>query len=165
MKGFEIQRIIAVLIVIVSIAISTFFNSNEELYRVERVVDGDTVIISKDGEEIKTRLIGINTPETVDPRKPIECFGKEASDFLKQKIEGKYVSIENDETQQKYDRYDRELVYMYFNDVLINRLMIEEGYAYEYTYDVLYLHQEDFKKTEEYARENSVGLWGAGCGE
>jgi len=130
---------------------------------VTRVVDGDTVIINS-GE--KVRLIGINTPETVDPKKQRECFGKEASDESKKILTGRTVHLETDPSQDLYDKYGRMLAYVFLQDgTNFNQLMIENGYGYEYTYDLPYVYQKDFKQAEIEAQKNKRGLWASGvCG-
>ena len=132
-------------------------------YSVERVIDGDTIDISFNGTKTRVRLIGINTPETVDPRRPVQCFGKEASARAKELLSGKEVFIELDPSQDRYDKYGRLLAYIYLpNGVFFNELMIKEGYAYEYTYRVPYKYQEEFKQAERDARTNKRGLWADG---
>lgn len=129
-------------------------------YKVTDVVDGDTIKISMN-EEIETlRLIGMDTPETVDPRKPVQCFGKEASSKGKELLLGKTVTIEADSTQDTRDKYGRLLVYVYRDDGLFyNKYMIEQGYAHEYTYEAAYKHQKEFKAAEQSAKTNQKGLW------
>lgn len=135
-------------------------------YTVTRVVDGDTIVITFDNVSEKVRLIGINTPETVDPRKPVECFGKEASNRMKALAEGKTVYIETDATQGERDKYQRILAYVYLEDgQMLNRKMLDEGYAYEYTYFHPYKYQNDFKQAQAFAKNTKLGLWGDGaCG-
>lgn len=134
--------------------------NNFTYYKVERVIDGDTININKDGNIETIRLIGINTPETVDPRRPIQCFGKEASNEAHQILDNNFIRIENDFSQAKYDKYGRELVYLWTKDGLFfNEFMIQNGFAYEYTYDSPYKYQADFKSLEKEARYNSLGLW------
>jgi micrococcal nuclease len=130
------------------------------LYEVVKVVDGDTIDLRMEGEVIRVRLIGINTPETVDPRKPVECFGKEASMRMKVFLSGGRVSLQYDSSQGMEDKYARRLAYVYLPDgTFINELMIAEGYAYEYTYRTPYQYQRTFKESERLARLNSLGLW------
>ncbi len=134
--------------------------SQTDLFLVTGVVDGDTVTIDIDGKSETLRLIGINTPETVDPRKPVECFGKEASNKAKQVLEGKMVRIENDITQGERDKYGRLLVYIFLEDgTSFNKYMIDEGYAYEYTYNLPYKYQQDFKQAQRNAQGAQKGLW------
>ncbi|MCX6738644.1 MAG: thermonuclease family protein [Candidatus Parcubacteria bacterium] len=137
-----------------------------EFYDVVRIVDGDTLVARIDGVEEKIRLIGINTPETVDPRKMVECFGKEASDEAKRILTKKSVRIETDPSQDLYDKYGRMLAYIFLEDgTNFNQLMISNGYGYEYTYHLPYKYQKEFKQAEKYARENKKGLWADGvCG-
>lgn len=133
---------------------------SSELYKVVKVVDGDTIDISIDGKTERLRLIGMDTPETVDPRKPVQCFGNEASKKAKEMLEGKSVKIEADPTQGERDSYDRLLRYVYLEDgTSFNKKMIEDGYAYEYTYSIPYKYQSEFKKAEEEARNSNRGLW------
>lgn len=133
------------------------------LYPVVSVVDGDTLKISMDGATETIRLIGINTPETVDPRKSVECFGTEASNKAKSVLTGKKVSIETDVSQGERDKYGRLLAYVFLeNGTNFNKMMISEGYAYEYTYNTPYKYQSEFKTAEADARNNKVGLWADG---
>ncbi len=131
-----------------------------DYYSVIRVVDGDTIVVDINGNIEKLRLIGLDTPETVDPRKPVQCFGVEASNKAKELLEGKKVKLENDISQGERDKYNRLLRYVYLEDgTLFNKLMIESGYGHEYTYVIPYKYQEEFMKAETYARENNLGLW------
>ncbi len=133
---------------------------------VVRVVDGDTLVVRIDGDEEKIRLIGLDTTEVVDPRKTVECFGKEASDEAKRILTGKSVRIETDPSQGLYDKYGRMLAYVFLSDgTNFNRRMIENGYGYEYTYRLPYKYQKEFKQAEKYARENKKGLWADGVCE
>jgi micrococcal nuclease len=129
-------------------------------YKVTRVVDGDTLVVDMNGVQEKVRLIGINTPETVDPRKTVECFGKEASSRMKSLAEGKLVRLEGDDTQDARDVYGRLLEYVYLEDgEMLNRKMVAEGYAYEYTYMTPYRYQQDFRDVQNIARISARGLW------
>jgi micrococcal nuclease len=106
------------------------------------------------------RLIGINTPETVDPRRPVECFGKEASNRMKELAKGEIVKLEYDETQSTRDAYGRLLAYVYLEDgEMLNRKMIAEGYAYEYTYMLPYRYQKEFRELQTLAKTSKRGLW------
>ncbi len=129
-------------------------------YTVTKVVDGDTLHIDINGKDEKVRLIGINTPETVDPRTPVQCFGKEASARMKELSQGKLVRIEYDESQNTRDVYGRILAYVYLEDgQMLNRKMIAEGYAYEYTYLTPYKYQKEFRELQTLARTSLRGLW------
>jgi len=133
-------------------------------YNVVKVVDGDTIAIDLDGKSETLRLIGIDTPETVDPRKPVECFGLEASNVAKEALAGKRVYIEMDSTQGERDKYGRLLAYVYREDgFFFNKSMILSGYAYEYTYDTSYKYQNEFKEAQKDAEINQRGFWAPGA--
>lgn len=136
----------------------------EETFEVVRAVDGDTIVLNINGKAETLRLIGIDTPETVDPRKPVQCFGKEASDKAKATLNGKIVKIEADPSQGERDKYQRLLRYVFLEDgTSYNKMMIEEGYAHEYTYNLPYKYQAEYKEAETSARDNKRGLWGDVC--
>lgn len=138
----------------------------ENFYVVSRVIDGDTIEVMKSGTKEKVRLIGINAPETVDPRRKVECFGREASAYAKEILLGQKVRLMSDDSQTKYDKYGRLLAYMYREDGLfVNKHMIEEGYAYEYTYKVPYLFQKEFKEAQRTAEVEGKGFWAEGVCE
>ncbi len=127
---------------------------------VVRVVDGDTVDVNLDGVTTRLRLIGINTPETVDPNKPVECYGPEASKRAHVLLDGQSVLLEGDSSQDERDKYNRLLRYIWFEDGrLFNMEMVLEGYAYEYTYQVPYKYQAAFKAAQRQAEEAQRGLW------
>lgn len=133
---------------------------SNNLYLVVSVIDGDTIDIDMDGKIERLRLIGIDTPETKDPRKPVQCFGQEASDKATELLLNQKVKLELDPTQSERDKYDRLLAYVYREDGLFfNKWMVENGYAYEYTYNVPYKYQVEFKEAEDNARSNQLGLW------
>jgi len=131
-------------------------------YEVVRVVDGDTVVVepnpSPASERGRTvRLIGVDTPETVHPSKPVEHFGREASAFTKRMAAGRRVRLEFD--QERQDRYGRTLAYVYLEDgTLLNAELIRQGYGHAYTrFPFRYL--EEFRALEREAREQRRGLW------
>lgn len=128
--------------------------------KVVKVIDGDTVDVEFDGRTIRLRLIGLNTPETVDPRRPVECYGREASAKAHELLEGQTVWLEDDPSQQNRDRYDRLLRYIWLPDGrMYNLELIAQGYAYEYTYNLPYAYQAVFKQAEQAARDQNLGLW------
>ncbi|MBI5195074.1 MAG: thermonuclease family protein [Nitrospirae bacterium] len=123
---------------------------------VTKVIDGDTFEYSKG---VKVRLIGVDTPETVDPRKDIQWFGTEAGKKLRELILGRKVCLkqERDRTQD-IDKYGRLLRYAWLEDFFVNAEIIRQGYGFVYTkYPFQYM--EDFKVYERHARENNLGLW------
>lgn len=130
------------------------------LYEVNKVIDGDTIDVLIDGKKKNIRLIGIDSPETVDPRKPVQCFGKEASSKAKEVLKGKKVSLEADTSQGERDKYDRLLRYVFLEDgTNFNKLMIAEGFAHEYTYDLPYKYRDEFIEAEKTASQQKLGLW------
>lgn len=134
-----------------------------KLYTVVSVTDGDTIKVDYEGVITPVRLIGVNTPETVDPRKPIECFGREASDYLKGLLTGRQVALEADPSQTDRDKYNRLLRYVYLDGEDINLKIISEGYGYEYTYNVPYAKQSTYKAAQSTAEANDRGLWSPGA--
>ena len=137
---------------------------------VTRVVDGDTIEVeitartegpgageAAIGEEYDVRLIGIDTPESVKPDSPVECFGKEASDAAKALLEDEEVTLVKD--VEETDRYDRLLRYVYLGDEMANARLVVNGYAAAYTYPPNVRHADLFVGLEADARENDRGLW------
>lgn len=146
----------------VAVAATSFPTSatQSNFYKVSSVIDGDTIQVAINGEKTTLRLIGIDTPETVDPRKPVQCFGKEASAKAKSLLSGKSVRLESDPTQGERDKYQRLLRYVFLEDgTNFNKLMINEGYAHEYTYNIPYKYQSEFKQAQKEAGEDKRGLW------
>ena len=131
------------------------------LYKVEHVVDGDTIDVTIEGEVKRVRYIGVDTPETVHPSKAVECFGAEASAKNKELVEGKLVRLERDISET--DKYGRLLRYVYVDDVFINMALVEGGYASTLTYPPDVEYNEEFRLAEASARTEKRGLWGAGC--
>ncbi len=131
-----------------------------EAQRVERVVDGDTIIVGGVG---RVRLIGVDTPESVDPRRPVEFFGREASAFTKRLVGGKRVRLEYD--WERTDRYGRTLAYVHLPDgTFLNAEIIRQGYGHAYT-RFPFKHLDRFRQFEREARQAGRGLWGATPGD
>ena len=130
-----------------------------EVYAVLAVVDGDTIDIKTATGKDRVRLIGIDTPETVDPDKPVQCFGPEASNKLKSLISGKQIKLEADSSQDNRDKYNRLLRYVFLDGKSINLQMVSNGYAREYTYRTAYKYQAEFKQAETDAKAAELGLW------
>lgn len=129
--------------------------------RVTRVVDGDTIEVEIGGAEYDVRYIGIDTPETVHPSKPVGCFGPEASARNKALVEGKPVGLEKDVSET--DRYGRLLRYVWVGEEMVNAALVRDGYAQSSTYPPDVKHQEMFVDLQRQAREAGRGLWGAVC--
>ncbi|HEY9583831.1 MAG TPA: thermonuclease family protein [Candidatus Paceibacterota bacterium] len=175
MKKYKLKIILILIIILVS-TLGTYFSrpnykkkipkiDPKEEYKVYKILDGDTFQIKVKKDIVTVRMLGVDTPETVDPRKTVQCFGKEASDKTKEILNGKSVKLELDSTQSKTDKFQRILAYVYVDDLLVNKYLIEIGYAHEYTYDIPYRKQAEFKEKEREARKGKFGLWGNACGE
>jgi len=128
---------------------------------VTRIVDGDTVEVQIEGQTFKLRYIGIDTPETVAPGQPIECFGKEASARNSELVLGKTVGLEKDVSET--DRYGRLVRYVWLDGRMIDALLVEEGYATAYTYPPDVRYASMFVALQAQAREAGRGLWGPAC--
>ncbi|WP_211220884.1 thermonuclease family protein [Jeotgalicoccus marinus] len=125
-----------------------------------RVVDGDTVnVLNEQNEELKLRLLLIDTPETVHPNKPVEPFGPEASARLTELLNsGEQLYIEYDEGA-KTDHYDRELVYLYVGDTNVHEVLLEEGLArVGYIYEQQ-KYLDEFRAAEQIAKDQQIGIW------
>jgi len=126
-------------------------------FQVERVIDGDTLVLATLGT---VRLIGVDTPETVHPTKPVQYFGREASAFLRNLVLSRSVHVEYDQT--RVDRYGRTLAYLYLESgVLVNLEIVRQGYGFAYTAFPFRLMAE-FRAAERDAREQQRGLWAPG---
>lgn len=123
---------------------------------VRRVIDGDTIELA-DGSRV--RYIGVDTPETVHPKKQIECFGKEAKERNRQLVEGKRVTLEQDVSNT--DRYGRLLRYVTVDGIVVNETLIREGYALPLTIPPDMRSAQRFRALAQEAREAQRGLWGA----
>lgn len=136
---------------------------------VTKVSDGDTIHAVVDGIDYPVRIIGADTPETVDPRKPVQCFGPQASDRTKGVLTGQVVVLTPDPTQGDKDRYGRLLRYVNLaDDTDWSAELITEGLAREYTYDTPYQRKAAYVAAQDKARAAGVGAWapveGGGCG-
>lgn len=131
--------------------------------RVVKVVDGDTIDIVPAastglGKVERLRLIGVDTPETKDPRRPVQAFGKEASAYLKGRLLGRDVRLAFE--RQLRDRYGRLLAYAFLEDgACVNLDIVAEGYGHAYV-KYPFIMMDDFVAAEREARERRRGLWG-----
>jgi micrococcal nuclease len=133
------------------------------LYRVVKMLDGDTLVTNAAGHEVTVRLIGMDTPEVVDPRKPVQCFGPEASHKAKELLLEKEVYLEKEKAKGDYDVYGRVLAYAHLSSgEFYNKHMIENGFAKEYTFNrEEYKYQKEFKEAQAIAKKEKRGMWGA----
>ncbi len=129
-----------------------------ETFEVLKVIDGDTIAVLKGGSSETIRLIGINAPETG------QCYTGEATQKLKDLVAGSSVSLELDRSQGERDKYDRLLAYVFTEDGSnAAEVLIEGGFAKEYTYSKPYKYQSEFKEAQADAQTAGVGLWAAGA--
>ncbi len=143
----------------VSLAMAANINP-AKLYKVTDIIDGDTFKVKVDGKEITVRMLGINTPEVVDPRKPVECSGPEASAETKSLLKGREVKLALNPNREKTDNYNRLLAFVYRDDgIFINELLIKDGFAREYTVGKPYQYQSEFRDAEKQAKMAGKGLW------
>jgi micrococcal nuclease len=132
--------------------------------RVLEVIDGDTVKVRLGRKEETVRLIGVDTPETKDPRKEVECFGREASRFTTSALEGRQVWLTYKPNERR-DKYDRLLAYLWLNldedpePEMFNEELVRKGYARVYPF-FPFEYLEEFRQDEARARARRLGLWG-----
>jgi endonuclease YncB( thermonuclease family) len=130
----------------------------QKMFLVTEVIDGDTIRVNVRGKSESVRLLAIDTPETKDPRKPVQCFGNEATKKMQAFVSGKYVKLVDDKSQGNRDKYQRLLRYVYDGKTFINREMVAQGFAFSYKqYPTKYL--DEFNRLEQVAREKNLGLW------
>ena len=136
------------------VADNTYKARADGLFKVVQVIDGDTIELE---DKTVVRYIGVNTPETKDPRKPVECYGQEAYFKNKEWVEGKVVRLEKDVSDK--DKYGRWLRYVCLDDKMINEQLVRQGFAQVATYppDVKYVDR--LLSAEEYSEKNNLGLW------
>jgi len=127
--------------------------------QVVRVIDGDTIVVVIDDVEYRVRYISIDTPETVDPREPVGCYGREASQRNRDLVEGKTVELEKDVSET--DQYGRLLRYVWVEGEMVNATLVREGYAMVVTYPPDVKYQQLFLELQRQARAAGEGLWSA----
>lgn len=126
---------------------------------VTEVVDGDTVVVAlPDGRTETVRLLGVDTPETVHPDEPVECYGPEASAFTHARLDGRAVRLEKD--REVRDRYGRLLAYVYVDGVRVNDQLLALGYARLLVIPPNQAHARALLAAELDARSAGRGLWG-----
>lgn len=128
-----------------------------------RVIDGDTIVVNIDHQEGEwtVRLLGVDTPESVDPRRPVQCFGKEASGAMAELLNHKRVRLEADVQADERDKYGRLLRNVYLeNGMDVNAWLVRRGYAHAYlSFPLTPLRKRELSQLQATAREKSVGLW------
>ena len=126
----------------------------------ESCVDGDTIRVIIEGKKTTIRFLAIDTPETKHPKKGVEPYGKEASDYTCNRVKNaKKLEIEYDKGSSKTDKYERELGWIFVDDSLLQKELIEKGYAkVSYLYGK-YMYTEELQQEEEKAKESNLGVW------
>jgi micrococcal nuclease len=129
--------------------------------RVTRIVDGDTIHVAVDGREEKVRYIGVDTPESVKPGTPVQCFAKRASAFNERLLAGERVRLVRDAEER--DRYGRLLAYVYRarDGLFVNAALVRRGYAVPLTIPPNVAHEQQFRELAANARRKGRGLWSA----
>lgn len=137
----------------------TIVQNQPGMYRITSFSDGDTITVDMNGKEEIVRFIGVDTPETHDPRKAVQCFGKAASDFTRNLIGTNAVRLEADPINTNRDRYNRLLRYVYLSDgTLVNAEIISQGYGFAYT-SFPFTKSTEFSQYQREAMEANKGLW------
>jgi micrococcal nuclease len=133
--------------------------NNPGLYRIERFVDGDTIVVNMDGKKETIRMIGVDTPETHKPNSPVQCYGPAAAAYTKTLIGSNQVRLQADSKSTNRDRYNRLLRYVYLPDGrMIEEELIKNGYGFAYL-DFPFDQSGSFAKYQEQARSATKGLW------
>ena len=127
-------------------------------YRVVDVLDGDTIIVSRAGRRDTIRILGIDTPETHHPTKPVQCYGPEASDYTTRRLQGQLVRLEDD--VETHDIYGRHLAYVYVDGRRFDDELLEKGYARLLVIEPNHAHARTMLDEELDAKRHHIGLWG-----
>ncbi|MEO0494393.1 MAG: thermonuclease family protein, partial [Actinomycetota bacterium] len=131
---------------------------------VERVVDGDTIVVEIAGNRERVRLLGIDTPESVAENRPDQCYGEESSAYLKSVLpEGTEITLIRD--VESRDQFDRLLAYVVrsSDQLFVNLDLLERGYAGVLIYEPNSFYRDLFEAAEDAAFRADIGLWGI-CG-
>jgi micrococcal nuclease len=131
----------------------------DQEYRVVRVLDGDTVIVERGAYRDTIRLLGVDTPETHHPTKPVQCYGPEASAYTTSRLEGRLVRLEDD--VERHDIYGRRLAYVYLRGANFEEELLRKGFARLLVIEPNHAHARDMLDDELDARRHRRGLWAA----
>lgn len=155
------KRSVKIILLVTAVVVVFVGHSKTDtgLYAVTEVYDGDTIAINMAGRTEKVRLIGVDTPETKDPRKPVQCYGPEASSYSHSKLDHAKVRLVADPLSTNRDRYDRLLRYVYLADgTFYNLNLLQSGNARAYT-GFPFSKSTEFTRTEQNSKINKNGLW------
>lgn len=136
------------------------FANTKEKVKFAKCVDGDTAKFERNNKIFTLRFLAVNTPETKSPKKGVEFYGKEASKYTCDRLEkAKTIEIEYDKNSDRSDRYGRKLGWVFLDDKLLQKDLVENGYAkVEYVYGK-YKYLDELKKLETIAKKEKIGLW------
>ena len=136
------------------------FANTKEKVKFSKCVDGDTAKFERNNKVFTLRFLAVNTPETKSPKKGVEFYGKEASKYTCDRLEkAKNIEIEYDKNSDKSDRYGRKLGWVFLDDKLLQKDLVENGYAkVEYVYGK-YKYLDELKELEKKAKKEKIGLW------
>lgn len=159
---FILLVVIAVVLAVkISHANLKLAKSQPGLYSVNHFVDGDTIALNMNGTVESVRFIGVDTPETHRLNTPVQCYGPEASDYVKRLIGNQRVRLQADPLDTNRDVYGRLLRYIYLPDgALVEQKLIQNGYGFAYTY-FPFSKVDEFKAYEAQAKAAGRGLWSA----
>lgn len=127
-------------------------------YAVTKTIDGDTIEVNMGGTLERVRMIGVDTPETHKPNTPVQCYGPQASDYTKSQLSGKSVRLEADPSDDNRDRYGRLLRYIYVDNILYNKRLVELGYGFAYI-SFPFTKKVEFMQAQFDASSKKLGLW------
>jgi micrococcal nuclease len=134
----------------------------DQEYRVVQVFDGDTIVVERGAHRDTIRLLGVDTPETHHPTKPVQCYGPEASAYTTSRLEGQLVRLEDD--VERHDIYGRRLAYVYLDGENFEEELLRKGFARLLVIEPNHAHARTFLDDELDARRHRRGLWHA-CSE
>jgi micrococcal nuclease len=130
-----------------------------DAYVVDRVIDGDTIVVRTPEGDVHVRLIGVDSPESVKPDTPVQCFAIAASNYTKHALTDTLVRLEYD--VERYDRYGRTLAYVWVGTSMFNEELVRDGYAVVETVPPDVKYADLFVAAERDARRHDRGLWSA----
>lgn len=135
-------------------------SAEQRKVKLVKCVDGDTARFEVDGEEKRVRFLAVDTPESVHPKKKVEKYGKEASNYTCSRLtNAKKIILEYDENSTKTDKYDRQLAWVFVDDELLQKDLVEKGYAkVAYLYGK-YKYTDILKEEELKAKAKKVKIW------
>lgn len=154
---FSIIKKLTILLIILPMIV---FANNKEKVEFVKCIDGDTARFKRNNTVFTLRFLAVNTPETKSPKKGVEFYGKEASEYTCKRLkEAKNIEVEYDKKSEKKDRYGRKLAWVFLDNKLFQKDLVENGYAkVDYIYDK-YKYVNELKELEKIAKDSKKGLW------